>query len=205
MTTGVPPLVFPLGLLPADYDADGDIDIMTTPSVYTDYWENKAVYAAGCTGANGIPTIRIDPPTVSNPDGNFTELDENNNILISDLADIVVETRPDINLENFTYTNGQFSFGESLLLSFDLINDGLQNIPSVVAGGEPVRMQIVLDNNEFTTFEYTEGLAIGERRFIQVSVTIQDDFLISTTCGNINVIADTAGVVDESNRTGILN
>ena len=144
--------------------------------------------------------LRIDPPTSEKPAGNFDELDENNNILISDEADIVVETRPDITLENFTYTNGTFSYGESILLSFDMANEGLRSISSVFEGGEPISMRVVLDNSEFTTFEYTEGLAIGERRFIQVSVTVQDDFPISTTCGNINVIADTSGGVDESNE-----
>ncbi len=150
--------------------------------------------------ANYFLGLRIDPPTTGNPTGNFTELNENNNILISDEANIVVETRPDIDLDNFTYTNGSFAFGESILLSFDLINDGLQAIPSVLDGGEAVQMRVVLNNNEFTSFDYTEGLAIGERRFIQLSITVQDDFPISTVCGNVNVIADTTGVVDESNE-----
>lgn len=150
--------------------------------------------------ANYFLGLRIDPPTASKPVGNFTELDENNNILISDQANIVVETRPDIDLDNFTYTNGQFSFGESILLSFDMINNGLQSIPSVNEGGDPVRMQVVLNNDEFTSFNYTEGLAIGERRFIQLSITVQEDFPISTVCGNVNVLADTTGVVAESNE-----
>ena len=150
--------------------------------------------------ANYFLGLRIDPPTADKPAGNFDELNENNNILISDEADIVVETRPDITLENFTYTNGAFSYGESILLSFDMANEGLRSIPSVFEGGEPISMRVELDISEFTTFEYTEGLAIGERRFIQVSVTIQDDFPISTTCGVVNVIADTSGVVDESDE-----
>ena len=144
--------------------------------------------------------LRIDPVNGGPPTGNFVELDEDNNAFLSSDPDIIVETRPDLKVENFIHEDGRYAFGEEIPLSFELVNGGLRGIPSVAEGGDPIRIRLFMNQGVFTEFDYSEGLDIGERRFFQMSVTVTEDHPISIDCGHPNALADVTDVVEESNE-----
>jgi hypothetical protein len=67
MTYALPQPAPSLWPLPADFDGDGDLDIIGTPSGTTEFYTNRAVDRPGCAGTGGlIPSLAIDPPAIGN-------------------------------------------------------------------------------------------------------------------------------------------
>lgn len=150
--------------------------------------------------------FRIDPPFEDNSgtfqeNGYFDEgAGEDNNIYWTANRDYVVETRPDISLENFDYVAGRYSFGDQIELSFDLVNRGLQGIPAFVEGGPVIDFNIELSGDVLATFQFNEGLAVGESRYIQLSIDVPETAEISNGCSVLNVFANTSVSVEESKQ-----
>ena len=141
---------------------------------------------------------------LGNVDGVVDEVDETNNIFVSDAPSIAIVKLADLTPSNLSHDPGSFLIGEVFQLNFDVANEGLADI----TGDEVFTFQVVLtddrevgnpDDSVLVEFDETEGLPVGQTRSYQVNLEIPEGTRIGSF-HSLAVFADSAEIIAESDE-----